>query len=825
MPDRDSPNDIRTSTTEKGFHEALLRNLLYSRGQNPHFASDIDAYVTLATTVRDHLMRRWRNTVEKRFAAKPRYVCYLSAEYLLGRQLEQNLLYTGTTELARKALKRYGLDLGDYIESEIEPGLGNGGLGRLAACFIDSLATLNVPCVAYGLRYEFGIFKQSFRDGWQSEAPDDWLFHGNPWEFRHSDDIVEVGFGGTTKRWTDSKGHYRVKWIPETRVLGEPVHMMVPGYQTETVNLLRLWKARATKEFDFQMFDSGDYARAVHQKTESENLTKVLYPNDNTPQGKELRLKQQYFFVSCTLQDIIRRVLAMNGEITALPEKTVIQLNDTHPVLAIPELMRLLVDEYDMGWEDAWGICEQTFAYTCHTLLPEALEEWPVDLFRRLLPRHWEIVSEIDRRFREDVARRFPGDTKRVERMSIVKSGRQSRVRMAHLASAVSFSVNGVAKLQSELLKTRVLKDFAEMYPDRFNNKTNGVTPRRWMLMANPTLSELITTRIGPGWIQDMTQLRQLADSADDPAFIAQWQEVKNANKNRLAGRIESTLELEVDPASLFDVMVKRLHEYKRQTLKTLHIITMYQRLKAHPDADIAPRTFIFGAKAAPGYRMAKLIIHLINSVADVVNNDADVAGRLRVAFLPNFNVSLGEIIYPGADLSEQISMAGKEASGTGNMKFMMNGALTIGTLDGANIEIREGVGDENFFLFGLRTQQVFDLKASGYNPRNYIDQDDELRLALEAIDNGFFSNGDGDRFQPLIDHLTGHDEFLVCADYRAYVDAQDAVAEAYLDPAGWTRKSILNTANSGHFSSDRSMREYCRDIWNVPVIDHAMTQ
>jgi starch phosphorylase len=772
--------------------------------------------MTLAYTVRDYLMSRWRNTVDAYFEANPKFVFYLSAEYLLGRQLTQNMLYTGTTELARQALAELDLNLDDLIELDYEPGLGNGGLGRLAACFLDSLATMDIPCIGYGIRYEFGIFRQSFKDGWQVESPDEWLYYGNPWEFAQPDDMVEVKFGGSTETYTDQQGHYRVRWAPAETVLGEPFHTLVPGYKTGSVNLLRLWRARASKEFDFQLFDVGDYTRAVQQKTSSENITKVLYPNDNTSQGKELRLKQQYFFVACSLQDIVRRHLTFNDNLAQLPEKAVIQLNDTHPVIAIPELMRILVDEHELGWDQAWDITSRMFAYTCHTLLPEALEKWPASLFEQLLPRHLEIIYEINHHFLDQVRAKFPFDPERVARISIIEEGHEQQVRMAHLAGVGSFSINGVAELQSRLLKEQTLRDFNEMWPEKFNNKTNGVTPRRFIKLANPRLADLITSKIGEAWINDLDQLKKLEKFADQVRFRKAWRKVKQQNKADLAAYILKHNGIKVDPNSIFDIMVKRLHEYKRQLLKTLHIITLYNRLKTNPDIDMVPRTFIFGAKAAPGYYMAKLIIKLINAVAEVVNNDPAVHDRLKVVFLANFNVSLGEKIYPAADISEQISMAGKEASGTGNMKFALNGALTTGTLDGANIEIRERVGAENFFLFGLTAEEVFALKQKSHNPRKYYYRNPKLKQAIDRIDFGHFSNGDRELFKPIVDSLLYHDEYLLLADYQAYIDCQDEAAKAYQDEERWTRMSILNTARCGFFSSDRSMRQYCQEIWQV---------
>ncbi len=812
--DTETPDSLRDDP--KAFRQALLDHLYFSHGKGLQSAGVHDGYMSLAYTVRDYLMRRWRETTNAHYRQNPRFVYYLSAEYLLGPQLRQNLLYSGTEELARRALDEVGFDFEAFLGEDREPGLGNGGLGRLAACYLDSLATLDIPAVGYGIRYEYGIFRQSFQDGFQVESPDNWLAAGWPWEYGHPEDLVEVGFGGRTEWVTDPEGRTGKRWLPAEKVLGEPYHLMVPGYRTRTVNMLRLWRARATKDFDFQLFDEGDYVKAVHLKVTSENITKVLYPNDNTPQGKELRLRQQYFFVACSLRDIIRRFRFRNRDWSDFPVKVVIQLNDTHPVLAIPELIRILVDEEGLSWDGAWEITERVFAYTCHTLLPEALEKWPTDLFGRLLPRHLEIVEEIDRRFRARVAERFPGDAERETRMALIGRGPRPEVRMAHLACAGCFSVNGVAELQSRLLRERTLADFAELDPGKFNNKTNGVSPRRFLRLANPRLSGLITGRIGEGWLTDLERLRELEGSAEDDEFRRRWREVKRANKLELAGTIRELTGVEADPEAIFDVMAKRLHEYKRQHLLALYIITLYHRLLDDPGAEIQPRVFIFGAKAAPGYRMAKLIIRLINGIGAAVNADPAVQGRLKVAFLPNFNVGLAEKIYPGADISEQISLAGMEASGTGNMKFAHNGALTVGTLDGANIEIREAVGAENFFLFGMTAEEVFARREAGYDPREFYENHPGLKRAIDSIAAGDFSGGDRELFLPLVEDLVGKDRYMVLADYASYLEAQAAAERTYRDRERWTRMSILNTARTGLFSSDRAVRQYCEEIWKV---------
>lgn len=813
-------NITQVEHSRDAFIQAFRDNLYYTRGQAIYTATQHDLYTALAHTVRDYMMYNWQQNVDCYFRQNPKFVYYLSAEYLVGQQLEKNLLYTNTYELARDTMQQHGINLDDLVKLDIEPGLGNGGLGRLSACFMDSLATLNIPALGYGIRYEYGIFRQSFRDGWQVESPDEWLYYGNPWEFPQPDDMVEVGFGGWTENFTDVDGSYRVRWHPAQTIMGQPYHTLVPGYNTKTVNMLRLWSARATREFDLQLFDVGDYSRAVEQKTSSENVTKVLYPNDNTPQGKELRLKQQYFFVACSLDNIIKRFMIKNVDWEELPNVAVIHLNDSHPVVAIAEFMRLLLDQYHVGWERAWDITTRTFAATQHTLLPEALEKWPVWLMEKVLPRHLEIIFEINHRFLDDVRMTFPGDIGRVERMSIIEEGREQQVRMANLACVGSFSINGVAELQSDLLRTRVFRDFATMWPEKFGNKTNGVTPRRFMRLANPILADLITERIGDGWLTDLERLRQLEDFVDDAEFRGAWRAMKQANKAQLADYIGERLGLTVNAESMFDVMVKRLHEYKRQLLKTLHIIHLYQRLKVNPEVEQAPTTFIFGAKAAPGYYMAKLIIKLINAVADVVNRDPVSADLLRIVFIPNFNVTAGHLVYPAADISEQISLAGKEASGTGNMKFALNGALTVGTLDGANVEIRQRVGADNFFLFGLTTEEVFATRESGYDPRSYYESNADLREAIDWIACGQFSGGDTNLFQPIVDSLLYHDEYMLCADFASYLDSQAQVAEAYADRERWTTMSILNAARSGFFSSDRTIAEYNRDIWQASILD-----
>jgi starch phosphorylase len=813
--------DTHSELAVERFKREFLDNLHAVRGVDLNAASAIDCYHALAHTVRRYLLPRALDTRRAQVDAHAKWAYYLSAEYLLGRQLGNNLLSADLTEIARQALAELDLSLDDVREVEVEPGLGNGGLGRLAACFLDSSATLKLPVIGYGIRYEYGIFRQTFADGWQVERPDEWLLLGNPWELPHPELAVTVGFGGQTEAYTDDQGRYRVRWRPERSVLGIPYFYLVPGYGSDTINTLRLWSAQATHAFNLQIFNTGDYTRAVQDKVVSENISKVLYPVDVTPQGKQLRLEQQYFFVACSLRDMLRR-LPDDVELDQLPDRVVVQLNDTHPTVAIPELMRLLVDEYLLPWERAWDITRNVFAYTCHTLLPEALEKWPVSLFEGLLPRHLEIIYEINRRFLDEVRQRFPGDEERVRRMSIIEEDPERQVRMAHLATVGSFKVNGVALLQSNLLRDRVLKDFSDLWPRKFTNVTNGVTPRRFMRLANPQLADLITATIGDGWLTDLDQLKQLEPFADDPAFRAEWRRIKQQNKQALAALINERMGVVVNPDAMFDVMVKRLHEYKRQLLKVLHIITLRNRIKAAPNRDIVPRVFYFGAKAAPGYQMAKLIIKLINDVAAVVNHDPELGEKLKIAFLPNFNVTLAQSVYPAADLSEQISLAGKEASGTGNMKFALNGAVTIGTLDGANIEIRELVGPQNFFLFGLTEDQVTATKMAGYNPRDYYQGNPVLREVLDQIASGVFSPNEPDRFRPIVDALLHHDEYLLLVDYQAYVDRQDDVEQAYRDQEHWTRMSILNSARCGYFSSDRSIRDYAEQIWKAGPVDVA---
>lgn len=811
--------DVRTGLSPASLGQALLDNLYCLRGRLPQLASINDWYVALAHTVRDRMLENWIKTIQRHRMKDVRVVGYLSAEFLMGPHLGNNLINLGLYEPMQEAIAGLGLDLDldRLIAHEEEPGLGNGGLGRLAACYLDSLATLQVLAIGYGLRYEFGIFDQVIRDGWQVEVTDKWLRLGNPWEIHNPEITVEVKLGGRTEAYYDGEGRYRVKWIPHRVVKGIAYDTPVVGYGVTAVNMLRLWRAEAVESFDFQCFNIGDYYGAVEEKVFSENLTKVLYPNDDPLQGKQLRLEQQYFLVSCALQDMFRIQRLKGEDLRDFAKIYSVQLNDTHPSLAVPELMRLLVDEYLLDWDEAWEITRNTFAYTNHTLLPEALEKWSLPLFADLLPRHLEIIYEINRRFLAEVRLRYPGDDEKLARLSLIDESGEKQVRMAHLASVGTYAINGVAALHTELLQRDVLADFYQLYPERFHNITNGVTPRRWMVLSNPRLTALIRRKIGDHWVRFLeTELKQLEPFADDPEFQEEWRRIKLENKRDLALLINERTGVTVNPDTLFDVQVKRIHEYKRQLLNVLHVITLFLRIKREPGFDVTPRTVIFGGKAAPAYFMAKLIIKLIHSVAEVVNHDPAVANRLKVVFFPDFNVKNGQYIYPAADLSEQISTAGKEASGTGNMKFAMNGALTIGTLDGANVEMREEVGAENFFLFGLTAQEVYELKARGYHPLDQYHGNPQLRETIDFIGAGFFSRGDRELFKPLVDSLLQHDEYLVLADYQDYIHCQEQVNRAYGNREHWTRMSILNVARMGKFSSDRSIREYCEKIWQV---------
>jgi starch phosphorylase len=795
---------------------AFTDHLQFSRSRDVETSTYWDRFIALSLAVRDRLVQRWAQTSRTYSRTDVKRAYYLSAEFLLGRALVANLQALGIYDEYRSILSGLGMDLDRLIEQEPDAGLGNGGLGRLAACILESLATLGLPGSGYGIRYEFGIFEQVIRDGYQVERADEWLRFGNPWEIARPEYTVLVSFGGSTERLPNGKGGYRVVWHPKEQILGVPYDTPIAGHGSNTVNSLRLWAARASEEFDFGLFNEGDYVRAVQAKNATEVISKVLYPNDNFETGKELRLRQEYFFVTCSIQDIVRRYRKRHETFDHFAEKAAIQLNDTHPAIAIAELMRILVDEYGVGWDEAWEQTVGAFGYTNHTLLPEALEKWPVSLFERLLPRHLEIIYEINRRFLREVMNTFLNDDDRVRRMSLIEEGPERRVRMAHLAVVGSHSVNGVAKLHTDLVKSQLLRDFFELYPQRFNNKTNGVTPRRWLLQCNPSLASLITETIGEGWSTNLERLRELEGSAEDAGFLERLRAVKRQNKEALAGIIRRELGVAVSTASIFDCHIKRLHEYKRQLLNALHIAALYQRVKR--GETVRPRTFIFGAKAAPGYRKAKLIIKLIHAIAYVVNGDRK-QDAIRVAFLPNYRVSLAEKIIPAADLSEQISTAGMEASGTGNMKLSMNGALTIGTLDGANVEIREAVGAENFFLFGLTAEEVLERKAARVEGRAAYEANAEVRNIIDLVASGYFCPEDRTLFRPLLDDLLGRDEYMVLADFASYAAAQRAVADAYGDEDGWSRKAALNIARVGGFSSDRVVTEYARDIWGIEPV------
>ncbi|MGD1237074.1 glycogen/starch/alpha-glucan phosphorylase [Mycobacterium seoulense] len=796
---------------------AINDHLRYSIGRPAAARRPEHYYRALALAVRDRMQDRRVVSTQTSLDLGRKVTCYLSAEFLMGPQLGNNLLNLGMERAAREALSAMGQNLDTVLACEEEPGLGNGGLGRLAACYLDSLATLERPAIGYGIRYEFGIFDQEIHDGWQVEQTDNWLDHGNPWEIAKPDVNYLVKWGGYAAHYTDDAGKDHVRWVPGRVLKGVAYDTPIQGYGVNTCNVLTLWSARAVKSFALEAFNTGDYYGAVEDEVMSETVTKVLYPNDEPEAGKQLRLLQQYFFVSCSLQHVLHILDDLaDVSVQELPQRFALQLNDTHPSIGVAELMRLLVDERELTWDEAWEITVATFGYTNHTLLPEALETWPLEMFAEALPRHLEIIYEINRRFLDEVRARFPGDEERVGRMSLIGENGGKSVRMAHLATVGSHAINGVAALHSELLKSSVLKDFYEMWPERFSNKTNGVTPRRFLALANPGLRELLDRTVGDGWLTDLGRLRGLEPFVDDAAFRREWRDIKRTNKARLAKYIGSVAGVDLNPDWMFDVQVKRIHEYKRQHLNVLHVVALYHRLKRDPGLSIPQRAFIFGGKAAPGYFMAKRIIKLINAVGETVNADPDVNRFLKVAFVPNFNVQNAHMIYPAADLSEQISTAGKEASGTGNMKFMINGALTVGTLDGANVEMRDEVGPENFFLFGLTEQEVEAVKAGGYRPADYIDGNDELRAVLDLIAGGTFSRGDTEVFRPLVDNLRHDDPFLVCADYASYVNCQERVSAAWQDRESWAKMSILNTARSGKFSSDRAIAEYCEDIWNV---------
>jgi len=804
--------------TKEALKLSFQMNRQYTLSKDQYTATMHDNFMALSMAVRDRIVERWIKTQQSYHKKNVRRVYYLSMEFLIGRLMGNNMYNLGIEKQATDALEELGLDMETVRQEEVDAGLGNGGLGRLAACFLDSMASLGVPAHGYGIRYDYGIFNQKIKDGFQIELPDEWLRSGNPWEFARPENTVNVRFYGKTQEDHDAQGRVKHKWTGTQDVLAVPYDFPIAGYKNDVVNTLRLWSARGTEEFDFDYFKSGDYEQAVYKKILSENISKVLYPSDNISKGRELRLKQEYFFTAASMSDILRRFKSENSDLNELPQKIAIQLNDTHPTLAIAELMRLLLDEYGFEWGTAWDITTKVFAYTNHTLMPEALECWGIDLFEKLLPRHMQIIYDINAHFLRAVALRYPGDNDRLRRMSIIEEGYPKKVRMAYLAIVGSSFVNGVSKLHSDLLKERLFKDFYEFYPEKFNNKTNGITQRRWLLKANPPLSTLLNEKVGEAWVMDLHKLEKLNEFIKNKAFCERWRDIKKQNKESLTRYISSSMNISLDPDSIFDVQIKRIHEYKRQILFAFYVISQYIRLKHNPNEFIYPRSFMIGGKAAPSYTMAKLTIKFINSIADIVNNDKSIGGKIRLVFLENYRVSLAEKIFPASDLSEQISTAGTEASGTGNMKFMMNGALTIGTLDGANIEMAQVVGEDNIFIFGLKAHEVEVLKAKGYQPAQYIEKSPMLKEIFKLIQSGFFSPHDHKLFAPIIQSLTQHDPFLVCADFDSYCQKQDEISRMYMNKDEWTKRSIINVAQSGFFSSDRTIREYAKDIWHVPV-------
>jgi starch phosphorylase len=807
-------------STVNAIKENIIHHLMSFQGRDPERSGAQDVYRALAYTMRDLMVQKWIATQKTFYAKEKKRVYYLSLEFLIGRSLGNSMINLGILEDAKQAVEELGFDMAEIRDQEEDAALGNGGLGRLAACFMDSIATLKIPAYGYGIRYEYGLFFQKLVDGYQVEGPDNWLRNGTPWEFERQLPIFNVQFFGNVTSYLDENGRYRTKWINSKDVMAKPSDIMVPGYKNDHVINMRLWSAFASRELDLTDFSRGDYIKAVESKVSSETISKVLYPPDHYYAGQELRLKQQYFFVAATFQDIMRRFKKKHSGFDRFTSLVAVQLNDTHPSIAIPELMRLLLDIEGLGWEEAWDITVNTFAYTNHTLMPEALERWTVDMMSRVLPRHMQIIYEINRRFLNEVAQKFPGNERKLRNFSIIEEGPVKMVRMAHLAIIGSHSVNGVAELHSQLLKERIFPDFHEFFPGRFNSKTNGITPRRWLLDVNPALALLISAKIGPDWITDLDQLRGLESYVDDPEFLADWRRIKLNNKIQLAEYIKKKCKVTVNPLSMFDIQVKRIHEYKRQLLNALHLIHLYHRI-IHGEADnIAPRVAVFAGKAAPSYWRAKLIIKLITSIGDVVNKDPRVKDRLKVVFLPNYNVSQAEIIMPAADLSEQISTAGTEASGTGNMKFSLNGALTIGTLDGANIEIREEVGEENIFIFGMTAEEAeFERKNISRTPWQVCQRNESIKNVIESISDGSFSNGDKELFKPLVDSLMDkHDPYLLLLDFESYVECQNRVNDAFLDTDTWARTAVLNVARMGKFSTDRTIRQYSEEIWSVPV-------
>ena len=812
----DATENMQKDMTVEGLKVSFKSNREYTLAKDQYSATINDNFLALSLAVRDRIVERWIKTQQSYHHSNAKRVYYLSMEFLIGRLLGNYIYNLGLEDETAKAVQELGMNLEDLRDQEFDAGLGNGGLGRLAACFLDSMATLGIPAHGYGIRFDYGIFNQKIKDGAQVELPDEWLRQGSPWEFARPQYALKVKFGGRVDMVHEHDGRTVFQWNDTQDVLALPYDFPIPGFKNDVVNTLRLWSARSTEDFDFDYFKHGDYEQAVHQKISSEVISKVLYPTDNISRGRELRLKQEYFLTAASISDILRRFKSENSDLRLLPEKVVIQLNDTHPTLAIPELMRVLLDEYLFEWDTAWDVTRQTFAYTNHTLMPEALEAWSVELLGRLLPRHLQIIEEINVRFLNEVAMRHPGDTDLLQRMSIIEDGTPKCVRMAYLAIVGSFSVNGVSSLHSQLLKSHLLRDFHQFYPDKFNNKTNGITPRRWLLKANPPLSKLISASIGDGWVRDLDQLKGLLKFKEDAAFRLKWQAVKQSNKQVLSDYIRGANKILVDPNSLFDVQIKRIHEYKRQMMFALYMVARYLRIKHDPSSIKVPRTFIVGGKAAPGYAMAKLTIQFINSIAGMVNRDPEVNSKMKVVFLENYRVSLAEKVFPASDLSEQISTAGTEASGTGNMKFMLNGALTIGTFDGANIEMSEQAGIDQMFIFGLRAHEVEELKRQGYRSKDFIDKSPLLSEVLRLVANNFFCTRQPGLFVPIIDSMFNADPFLVCADFDAYCRMQDEVDLQFLDQGQWLQKSIHQTATSGYFSSDRTIQEYAKGIWSV---------
>jgi glycogen phosphorylase len=813
-------NSSSTRTTADNLKNDILRHIEFTLGRDPQTPDQYTCFMGLAYSIRDRLVGRWIQSQRSLYDTMSKRVYFLSLEFLPGRFLMNYLLSLKMETEARQALQELGFDLAELEEIEWDPALGNGGLGRLASCYMDSIACLRLPGYGYGIRYDYGIFHQVIEDGYQKEECDGWGRSGNPWEIRRREQLMPVRFYGRSESYVDQDGTLRFRWVDGEIVLALACDTLIPAYKSEYVTNMRLWTALSSRGFNLQEFSQGDYVGAVEAKVLSENISKVLYPSDENASGKELRLKQQYFFVAATLQDIIRRYKRQNSSLLNFANSVAIQLNDTHPAVAIPELMRLLMDDEKLEWDEAWSICENTFSYTNHTLLPEALETWPVDLLGRLLPRHLEIIYEINRRFLAMVNKDHPEDPDLESRLSLIQEGANRRIRMAHLAVVGCHAVNGVAELHTQIIKKDLFRDFARVFPDRMVNVTNGITPRRWLIQANPQLAQLVASTIGFEWIDDLNKLEQLVPFADDSDFRAAWLRIKQENKRRLARYILRKTGIGINPETLFDVHIKRIHEYKRQLLNVLHVITLYNRIKNHSEKPMVSRTVLFSGKAAPAYHQAKRIIKLITSVAEVVNRDLEMQGRLRVVFLPNYCVSQAEKIVPAADLSEQISTAGMEASGTGNMKMALNGALTIGTLDGANVEILDAVGQENIFIFGLNAESVTSLRSGGYEPRQYYQQDQELRAVLDTIGSGLFSPQEPHLFDPIIRSLLDQgDYYMLLADYRSYVSAQEEVSRAYRNPDDWVRRSILNSAHMGRFSSDRSVSEYANRIWNIQAI------